>query len=107
MLLVSTKSVSFLLLPNSNAAIIDMAFASPMPLNLDKSCMDNLAKAFKSFLQEFKMRLLKSTADSVVEPELINMATNSASDNARLPCKLNFSRGRSSSAQVLMVILFS
>jgi hypothetical protein len=78
-------SLSLRLRPISNAAIIEMALASPMPLNLQSSTTVSFASAFKSLLQECKIRLLNSTAVSVVEPEPIKIAINSASVKVLLP----------------------
>ncbi len=98
----SSPSVSFLLLPNSSAATMLIALASPIPLNCFKSEIESFPNLFKSFLMELKIRFESSTAVSFLLPELINMAINSASDSAPLPFESNFSRGLSSSAHALI-----
>jgi len=92
-------SASFLRRPSSNAAIIEIALASPIPLNFKRSLIDNLPIAKRSLFTEAKTRLDKSTADSFLDPEPIIMASNSALVSAALPFTKSFSLGRSSSAQ--------
>jgi hypothetical protein len=61
---------SFRLLPNSIAAQIVTAFASPMPLKLVISSLtESLPNAFKSFFTDCKIRRASSTAVSSLFPD--------------------------------------
>ena len=96
-------SVSFLLLPSSSAATIEIAFASPMPLNFIKSCTESLASSFRLFPNRDRILFASSTAVSFFVPDLMRMAMSSTSVSICLPFKRSFSRGRSSSAQLFIV----
>ena len=89
-------------LPNSKAARMVKAFASPIPLNSISCFRDNFPRALKLLSTLAKIRLHSSTALSFLLPEPIKIATNSASLNAAFPLSLNFSRGRSSCDQFFM-----
>ncbi len=82
--------------------MIEIALASPIPLNFCKSATDNFPSLFKLLSIEAKILLDKSTALSFRLPEPIKIAINSASDNADFPFNTNFSLGLSSSAHDLM-----
>jgi hypothetical protein len=98
----STVSSTLRLLPNSRAAIMVIALASPIPLNCINCDKLSLPNAFKFWLTLANIRLLKSTAVSFLLPDPIKIAINSASLKAFLPLSINFSRGLSSSDQLLM-----
>ncbi|MCY1243260.1 hypothetical protein D3C86_1585740 [compost metagenome] len=87
--------------PNSIAAIMVIAFASPIPLKVINCSLESFPKAFR-FSTLANMRLLKATALSVKFPEPIKMAISSALLKASLPLSFSFSRGLSSSAQFLI-----
>ena len=104
----STASSSLLLRPNSNAVIIEIALASPIPLNFVRSETTNFPNLFKLLSIEAKILFDSATALSFLLPEPIKIAINSVSDNAVFPFKSNFSLGLSSSAQDFIgIILFS
>ena len=92
-----------LLLPISKAVIIDIALASPIPLNSHNFSTDNFAKALILPFTDCNILFDKPTALSSLFPEPIKIAINSASDKANLPFATNFSLGLSSKAQVFMV----
>ena len=96
------ESSALRLLPNSNAAAMEMALASPIPLNCMSWDTDIFPNVFKLFSEEAKMRWHNCTALSFREPEPIKIASNSESDKVDLPFRRNFSRGRSSSAHWLI-----
>ncbi len=81
---------------------MDIAFAVPIPLNLQSSFTLNFDNSARLLSTELSMRFDSSTADSSRLPEAINMAINSALLNWPLPFNNSFSRGRSSSAQLLI-----
>lgn len=80
----SKASAPLLRLPNSNAAIIDMALASPIPLNAVSCLIDSFPNSLKLLSVLAKIRLDNATALSVLVPEPIKIATSSASLKARL-----------------------
>ena len=98
----STASSERLRLPSSKAAIIEIAFASPIPLKAINCEIDSFPKAFKLVSTLAKIRLLKPTADSFLLPEPIKIAINSASLKTLLPFNISFSRGLSSSDQFVI-----
>ena len=91
--------------PNSRAAMILIALASPIPSNsLINSPTESLLKLLRLPPTRFKIRWDNSTAVSRLFPEPMSIATNSADDKARVPFNMSFSRGRSSSAQSVITI---
>ena len=85
-------------LPSSQAARIEMALASPMPLYWQSSRMVIFPRVFRLLLQSAKSRFISSTALSFVEPEPMRIASSSAFVRFSAPSDAIFSRGRSSSA---------
>ncbi|CUQ21350.1 Uncharacterised protein [Segatella copri] len=90
-------------LPSSQAARMVMAFAGPIPLYCVSSLMVFFPSWFRLLSQSFRMRFIRSTALSSVDPEPIRIPKSSALDKAEAPKRSSFSRGLSSSAQLAMV----
>ena len=89
--------------PSSQAARMVMALAGPIPLYCVSSLMDFFPSWFRLLSQSFRMRFIRSTALSSVDPEPIRIPKSSALDKAEAPKRSSFSRGLSSSAQLAMV----
>lgn len=103
MLLFIRTSATFLRFPSSNIACRVIAFTCPMPLIFLKSLMVNFPNSLRLLLAEANTFFAKSTADSFFVPLPMMIASNSVSVSAEQPFWSIFSRGRSSSAQCLMV----
>ena len=81
------------------------AFAGPSPLYLPpvSSAIVFLPSVLRLLLQSFITRFISPTAVSSVEPLPMSIASSSAFVNAAAPSVISFSRGRSSSAQSVML----
>jgi hypothetical protein len=84
-ILVNSKASSALLrLPNSVAAKIEMALASPIPLKVINCVMVSFPSAFKLLSTLDKILLLNPTADSFRLPDPIKMAQLAADFGVRI-----------------------
>jgi GT2 family glycosyltransferase len=84
---------------NSGIARINLYKKYPESLKL----VHLLPSWFRLLSQSFRMRFIRSTALSSVDPEPIRIPKSSALDKAEAPKRSSFSRGLSSSAQLAMV----
>ncbi len=98
----SRLSVASLRLPNSIAAAIVTAFASPMPLIFMSSLTDSLPSSTRLFLLRCMTSRPRSTADRSRVPFCMRMDSSSTSLRLAAPSSRNFSRGLSVCAHDLM-----
>lgn len=75
------------------------ALAGPMPLNLSRSEIESLPRELRLLLTELSSSLPRSTADFFRVPELMSIASSSASLRVDIPFLISFSLGLSSTAQ--------
>ena len=103
---ISTTGCCSLLLPNSNAVKMEMAFASPIPRN-DINLSTGIFESSLIFPPtDCKIRFASPTALSSRFPDPINIAMSSALLKADFPLASSFSLGRSSNAQDFIVNFF-